>query len=247
MYQQGQTEAALFAYTRVIFFDTTFIYSGKSFERTADLFASQQKHELAEYYYDLALNNASNDSARLEISLKNAQSLLKAHKAPKAVMELLTLGDGGSIAQSKRKDFFLGVAYFNWEKFEESEKYFLSSTAGDEKKQQKIKELFERNKKVSSKNPRTAKVLSIILPGLGQAYVGDYKNAANSFLLTGAFVALYIYSSVNFGLIDAYISVFPWFNRYYMGGIKKAQTLANMKIAERRNKIYLEILNTFKQ
>jgi hypothetical protein len=106
-----------------------------------------------------------------------------------------------------------------------------------------VNELFEKNKKISKISPKKAKVLSMIMPGLGQLYVGDVKNGLNSFLLSTGLLALGLRSAFINNPLDAAIATLPWFQRYYQGGYKKAELIAVAKIQEKRYKIYNQLLD----
>ena len=83
----------------------------------------------------------------------------------------------------------------------------------------------------------------MIMPGLGQIYVGDIKNGLNSFILSAGLFALGLRSAYINNPLDAAISVLPWFQRYYQGGFKKAELIAIAKIQEKRYKIYNQLLD----
>jgi TM2 domain-containing membrane protein YozV len=101
--------------------------------------------------------------------------------------------------------------------------------------------------KVRIKHPKPglAKLFSIFIPGAGQFYAGDIKNGFNSLLLTGGFLALGIYSLLFFTPFDAIVTVAPWFQRYFMGGYKRAALIAADRLNEKQNRIYLQILACF--
>jgi len=92
--------------------------------------------------------------------------------------------------------------------------------------------------------PKVAGVLSIVIPGSGQLYAGDYKNAVNSFLLVAVFAAIGTDMFIRYAWYDSLISVFPWFLRYYTGGYKNAMKIAEQKRTEKRNKRLNKIIET---
>lgn len=94
---------------------------------------------------------------------------------------------------------------------------------------------------IKRKKPGKASSLNLF-PGLGFMYVGDYKNAVNSFLLNGIIMGLSIYQGIKTPLLGVYI--FSQFGlRYYMGGMAKAARGATFK-----NNSYLQqYLNTWQK
>lgn len=92
---------------------------------------------------------------------------------------------------------------------------------------------------IKHKKPSKASALNLF-PGLGFMYVGDYRNATNSFLLNGAIIALSVYQGIKTPLLGVYI--FSQFGlRYYMGGSAKAARGAVFK----NNQHLQQYLNTW--
>ena len=85
--------------------------------------------------------------------------------------------------------------------------------------------------------------MSMIVPGLGQLYVGDVKNGLKSFVLSVGLFSLGLRSALINNPLDAAISTLPWFQRYYQGGFKKAELIAIARIQEKRYKIYNQLLD----
>ncbi|NJK95024.1 MAG: hypothetical protein HC905_09040 [Bacteroidales bacterium] len=61
-------------------------------------------------------------------------------------------------------------------------------------------------------NPRTASILSLCFPGLGQFYAGDIKNGINSLLLTTALVSLGVKISLEQSIWDGIFLLCPGFS-----------------------------------
>jgi hypothetical protein len=130
--------------------------------------------------------------------------------------------------------------------FPESHQSFL--LAFDEKetiKKNKIDSLFIVLESIKGPKPKKARILSTILPGLGQLYAGDIKNGINSFILTGGLIVLGINTAINLTLLDALMTVAPWFQRYYMGGYNRAENIAAEKFKEKQNRVFLSILSVY--
>ena len=75
------------------------------------------------------------------------------------------------------------------------------------------------------------------------AFDREIKEGINSFLLTGSFVLLLISTAVTYTPLDAFIAVFPWYLRYYIGGIQNVEEIIKFRKKEKKSKIYLEIVN----
>ena len=109
----------------------------------------------------------------------------------------------------------------------------------------KIDSLFVVLESIKGPKPKKARILSTFLPGLGQLYAGDIKNGINSFVLTGVLFVLGINTAINLTLLDALMTVAPWFQRYYMGGYNRAENIAAEKFKEKQNRVFLSILSVY--
>ncbi len=129
----------------------------------------------------------------------------------------------------KKKKFFSAVVNFKIKNYAASEKEFMEilGNADTVLVREIFKEIILAEKKIK---PKTAKILSMILPGSGQLYIGDFKNAAKSFLLTGAILGAAIHLGLAYTILDAYLFTANWFFRYYRGGFLKAELLAEKKL-----------------
>ncbi|MCF6240612.1 MAG: DUF5683 domain-containing protein [Bacteroidales bacterium] len=238
---------ALKEYQRVLFFN-----DGKNldyiYHQIAKVYFINGYYQDAARNYELAYKTARDDSLKTEFIFKKAACYMLEHKFRLAIFELMNLPDSSDIQYNNRKNFYFAVCYWGLEEFEKSKKYFLSiipeNRVGN---REKITLLFSKKKKLYRPNPKTAKIMSMILPGSGQIYSGDIKNGLNSMVLTGGFVILGIYMNEYYTFFDAFLTAAPWFMRYYQGGYQKAEQIATQKRAIRRNKTYKAILQLMKQ
>ncbi|KPA12912.1 secreted protein containing TM2 domain protein [Candidatus Magnetomorum sp. HK-1] len=80
--------------------------------------------------------------------------------------------------------YHLGWLYIKAKRFSLAEEQFLSISDTSKYHITEIQNGIEKRKKLSRKNPTLAGILSII-PGLGQAYCGRYRDAMLSFIVNG--------------------------------------------------------------
>lgn len=239
LYKVGNFESAEVAFRRVLFFDDQEKYGPKVNLKFANSLYASGKYEEANYYYDLAYFSAD-EVTKVDITLQKASSYLLLQNYSYARIELFNLPTSLSYEQERMSTFYTAMLEFAEGNFEISEiefKQIAQDTVA-------LGELFQKNKKIDKLKPKTAKVLSIILPGLGQVYAGDWKAGINSLVLTGGLFYLGIRSGIRYSFIDATISVLPWFQRYYTGGFKRAEKIAEAKILERRHAVFNDILKT---
>jgi hypothetical protein len=240
-FAQANYQLAVKEYQRALFFG-----SGRStdylYRQIANAFFKNQQFEQANYFYDLSYKTATNDSIKKELIFNKSQSYLLSGDFQKSVYELTSLDSILSIYFINKRNFYFAVSYFGLEDFKKSEMYFLNLTEGRPEAKQEIQKLFNSKKKLYRPNPKTAKTLSRILPGSGQIYSGDIKNGLNSIILTGGLALLGVHMYNEYSLFDSFMSVFPWFLRYYQGGYNKAYEIAKRKRTVRRNITYKQIL-----
>lgn len=98
----------------------------------------------------------------------------------------------------------------------------------------------------SPKNPKLAGYLSL-LPGLGQLYAQDYKDALNAFLLNGSLIAVSTWSLISMNFWDFSLLELNPTLRFYRGNLINAQKDTyqyNNKKTLQLSKPLLEILQT---
>jgi hypothetical protein len=202
------------------------------------------KPEAAQKYLDLAYANTKNQAKRNELLFRKATAYLFAREPQFALLELLYI-ESEEAAVMRKQAFYLGLAYFQSEQFEQSEAAFLSYFPPEEKESRTaITTLFQQNNRLEKRyNPKTAMWMSIFLPGLGQLYIGEYEAALNSMILVGGLAVLFGYTANTLGIIDAFVSVMPWYQRYFFGGSDGASRLASEKILRKRAELYQQILS----
>jgi len=242
LFAKGDYETAMRTYQRLLFFSngrqTQYIYY-----RLANSYQNIGEFDKASFQYDLAWSATKSDSLRADILVKKSQCYMMQRKWDYAIMELLNINDSISVNIRKRVHFYLGINYFYKNQLEKSKNYFLNCLEkNDSIKKQNIISLFENKKALNKPNPKKAMWLSVFLPGAGQLYCRDYRNAINSSAITTLFLAIGVRMTLRYSFLDAFIAVFPWFQRYYMGGYLRAEKTAIQKREENRLKILNEII-----
>jgi tetratricopeptide (TPR) repeat protein len=177
-----------------------------------------------------------------ELTFKLVQLQLQTTENQEALSEILQLKSVSySDSDTKRVNLYLAVCYFQTTDFDKSKSYFEKLIPVE--KQQEFAKLFKKNNRLEKKyHPTKMQILSVLLPGAGQLYGGFYRESANSFLLVSSFIALFVVTNQVYGLLDAFMSVYPWASRYYNGGIKKTILLSKEKISQKRSMYYQKIL-----
>ncbi len=239
LYENKSYELAVDAYKRVLFFDSEGKYRNTIYPNIADCLFKSKEYEESANYFELAYFGTEDSVLKNHYILKKVSSYLILQQIDFAEAEILNLNDELNIEQLKEKAIFGGIISFAKSDFYESEKIFKTLVPDT----MVVDQLFRKNEKVSKINPKKAKILSMIMPGLGQLYVGDLKNGLNSFILTAGLMLLGVRSAIINAPLDAAIATLPWVQRYYQGGFNKAELIAKAKIQEKRFKIYNLLLD----
>jgi hypothetical protein len=109
---------------------------------------------------------------------------------------------------------------------------------------EKFETLLRRYEK-RKKSPARARLLSLV-PGMGQLYAADLRNAANSLLLNAGIGALMYYMWDRSRAVAVYtgIALLP---RYYFGGIRNAGRSADLRNNRLKNELRNGVLALFGQ
>jgi len=228
---------ALKTYQRALFFS-----DGKEtlylFQQIAEISYLLNDYETAQKYFGLAINQTDNDTLKTELLFNKASCQILNKNYQYALIDLFSVTDT-TILTVKRLNFYLATCYFGLEDFSRAGTYFKSCVAL--KDQKEIDYLFSK-KNLLSPSPKIARILSMIIPGLGQAYSHDIKSGLNSLLLTSGLIALGIKISLKYSPVDAVFAILPWYQRYYTGGFGKASEIASRKRQLNRNRVYTRVL-----
>jgi tetratricopeptide (TPR) repeat protein len=232
---------ALKEYQRYLFFSDD--QNANIYYNIGNCYRNLHHYDRAIEFYDKAFFSFQIDSLKYSALYKKIECYIRTNEFGLALAELLMIEDTTDRDNYYLRQFYLGVCYYGMVDFTNAEKYFINSIDQKfEPERKKIAEIFKRKKRFYRPNPSAAWKYSMIMPGLGQFYSGDFRNGANSLVLTGTLAYIGITIALNQSIGDAIISVFPWFYRYYEGGYLRAETIAIEKRSEKRSKIYKEII-----
>ncbi len=238
----GDYEQAVQFYQRVLFFSSD---KGPVYLRLADSYFQAKQYKAAYLYYALAYSVLVDSLQRLEIDFKKVLCNLKLGNYALGLQDILQLPDNLPKKQNYRRNFYLASLYFGQKKYSLAETFFLQSfpdSASQSKK--RIKKLF-RSKALNNKRIKESYYLSLLVPGSGQIMAHEYGKAVNSFLLTGSLSLLTYYVAKIYSPADAFLSLFPWLYRYYLGGAFHAEKMNERQQAKQRNAIYNQILRIY--
>ena len=233
--------SAIEIYERLLFFGNDEL-TKEIYLPLARAYTAIGNYDQAAINFDNAYSSEKVDTLKYEIIFESALNYIIAGDTSLAYTELLNIPETHINARiSNKLHLLMGTLDYKSGRYSSAEKHFLALTDLDKNSQQDIHIFIKKAKKINRRyNPDMVEWMSII-PGLGQVWCGYYKESANAFLLTGAFVVLFIDVSLKYRAIDGLLAVWPWLNRYYKGGIVKSYKLAERKIEVEKNKL----LNNF--
>ncbi len=233
---------AIVEYNRAVFLGAE--DQGMLFKNIADCYFNLGSFTLAEAFYDKAYFSSDNDSIRNEIILSKAYSQLLHADFLFAKSELYSIETVYNTDQHKRFLFLTAFSEFGSENFDISRKLFGSlALMKDSTTLEQVEMQFDKFLKYAhSRRPGKVEIMSYILPGSGQCYVGEWKEGINSFVLIGGLLyGLYRFGSL-YAPIDGLLLFGPWVQRYYQGGAEKANKLAQRSIQTKKNEAFNQLI-----
>lgn len=243
-FERGNYELAANEYNRALFFGSS---NPESIcLKIASCYINLNQPALSALFFDRAFFSASSDSIKTEAILGKSFSLILDKQYMLALSELMNLDSAKISEQNIRLNFLKGIAHFGLNDDIQAEIAFKKSileSAGKDYMNDIEKEFLLIRETESRYNPHTAWLFSLIIPGTGQAYAGEYKEAANSALLLGGIIYLATTFAVKYSALEAIVIILPWFQRYYMGGANKAERLTLEKQERKRNDSYQRMLS----
>lgn len=238
-YEAGMYDLALYELNRAVF-NQGDQANPDLYKLIGHCYMQLDSFELAANFYDLYYFNSEESAQKSEAVLLKTKSLIAQEQPALALTELLTLPAMEQHAVLAQQYYlYMGLCQFELEDFKGAEVAFLKCTNDTNA----IKAIFAKSKSFYRPNSSIAMIMSAVVPGLGQLYANEYQESLNSLLINAVFIAYTIRISRNLSTLDAFISVLPWFQRYYAGGYNKASDLAYARMLEKRKMKLGEILN----
>lgn len=223
LYKNQNYSLALNEYKRACFFSNE---NKKDIlnSRISDCYINLGEYPSAKAYCDSAIYYSVTDSLKSDYEFKKIYCYLLERNFGYALLKLDEIKTDSNSNLTLKKEFLKGVSYYGIEKFNEAFQSFLNAISpSDSLKKTTLQKLFETQKQLYTPNLPLVTTMSVLLPGAGQVYTGNYLSGLNSFvLLTGLVMA-----GVN--IPPLYPFLIPVFSRYYIGGVIRANHFAHEK------------------
>lgn len=244
-FSEGNYTIAAKEYNRAFFFgfENVDLVSLK----IGNCYVELEDYPLAANFYDRAFKYSISDSIKNESVLGKTYCLLLQNKNLQAIEELYNMSEKPPLQQLTQYHYLKGIAYYNLEddSMAFGEFYSVLDLSGQADSLQMIlKKEFDKVYRYNRKyNPTRSYIMSGLFPGSGQIAVGAYKEGINSMVLIAGLATAAVLIIRSFSFLDAILTILPWVQRYYLGGMDKAKALAFFKIDEKRYQSYQKIID----
>jgi len=238
-----ENSAALNEYQRAFYFSSDFDHKAGLSKRIAECYLTLNELSLAYAYYDTALYYSTCDSGKIECKFDKILCIILEKDFRFALLKLEELETIEREYFLKKNYFYKAICNFGLEQYDDAYNNFNKSLSPtDTLLKHQLDQVFESKRKFLHPYPVLATTMSVLIPGSGQMYSGDIKDGINSFLLlySLAYIALYT------PFLDFFI-IFPFFYRYYIGGIQNANESAKERKREKQFKGYDYLMTIFKE
>jgi len=225
-------------FKRIAFFESDNI---TNLNYLAESYQKIKSYDNALVHYSLIYNLLTNDSLKNEVCFEMAKCYMSEDKYEYAEIEILNIKELNNYFKS-RKNYYLFLIYLYDGEFELSKNYFLNIREFSDANINQIERSFSHlEKKIRRTNPKVASALSMVIPGSGQVYSGNLSSGINSLLLTTTALSIFTIISFRYSPIEAILSVFPYYQRYYIGGVLNAINFVEEKNRIRCHKTVIEL------
>lgn len=227
----GNYDAAITEYKRFLFFHPDDTRAGRAYRNIGLAYREQGMWEEAVAAMRTALQRTTDQTTKTGLQLALAVTHIAGKNYDMGLLALLKVTmQNPSEAQYRRALFLQGVAYlyqFRWEEARAALKNYVGlQTSPANSGWTELDAHFDAALNAPRKSMRLAKILSVILPGAGQVYVGNWRDGLNAFVLNGALGFATVDAALDGHYMDAVLWATALFLRYYQGNYYRAEKAA---------------------
>jgi len=200
-----------------------------------------------------SVQTANSDYIRDERKIDLAVVLIARGNYSAAEFYLIKLEMFSNFLDLKQKAaFFRGVSAvysFKWKQARDAFQIYFNNHPDRKYAElgKRLDFLLDKAQNLKYKSPKLAKVLSIILPGSGQVYSGDYRNGINALAINIATGYLLVNDLVKRRYFDAIFNSFFLFEKFYSGNRYHAAELAKRYNQELNQRFAAHLLEAMKE
>jgi tetratricopeptide (TPR) repeat protein len=186
--------------------------------------------------------NIANDSLKNEIIFYRTYIFLLEKDFLSAEEEILEVNPGNSDYFNKRYHLYCGTVYFAKRDYDAAYNEFKNIIRDTIL----LKKELKKASKISKRSSYWYFFASAILPGSGQIMTGHLKQGLNSLFLLSGLAAIFFVITREYTWLEGFAAVFPWYERYFMGGVNDAYDYAEILKQQKLLSIYDNITSKIK-
>lgn len=241
---EGKYENAIHEARRLLFFSDSLEKEGNIL--LARCYASTNEEQKATDCYIEAIQRESNDSLRIELLFEKIHMHTRFGNPVLALIDISSIKSNQLAYIVQRRYFYSSLCYFQMEEYQSSIRYahllLLNSPDYDSLY---VEKLFTKSEKNQEKSSMFPVILSTLVPGSGQLILGYTKEALNSFTLNASLITITAICFYQLRFLDAFITSYPLFRRYYLSGIINTKNLSHKRKKTINDQIYNDLLDYF--
>ncbi len=248
LFALGDYDASITEYKRFLFFYADHPQAGEVQFKIGLGYRAQEWWAEAVGAMIVAIQQTTETELQAERRTELAVTLIAGGAYDLALVELIKVDMYSQSARLRQRARFLrGVSYlyqFKWEQARSVFEVYFDEIPSAARAAAEIDALFSEAINLPQKSERVARLLSTFLPGLGQTYVGDWKNGLNALLLNAVLGYITLNAAIERDYDDAFLSFFFLSYRYYAGNRYRAAEAAQT-FNDRENRQHVDkILQT---
>lgn len=237
----GVTDGAVTEYKRYLFFNPD-SPAVTIFLSIAEAYRNPGRLTEARAALQSALLSTASDSLRDAIRIENSVLALSQAEYSFAQVELLRIMSfSKETVLRSHAGFFLCLAYILTGELDEAGKITSAGAAAGDTMLRQLDSLLKKAPRYSRKSTQTAKIMSTILPGLGQVYAHDLPDGLNALSISALTGFMTVHSIVNGYYQEAIFTDITLFWRYYSGNIWLAARAAE-KYNEKKDRLFFNLV-----
>ena len=243
LFALGDYDAAITEYKRFLFFNPDHPQASVAQFKIGLAYRAQEWWAEAAEAMIAAVQSTTETELQAERRVDLAVTLIASGAYNLALVELIKVEMQSQSTQLRQRARFLrGVAYlyqFKWEQARSVFQAYFDGIPGAAKSAAEVDTLFLAAFNRPRKSEKTARLLSTLLPGLGQTYAEDWKSGLNALLLNGLLGYITLDAAIERDYDDTLLSFSFLFYRYYAGNRHRAAQAAQA-FNERENRRYVD-------
>ena len=244
----GFYDDAITEYGRYLFFNPHGELVDDAYSEIGYCYAHLEKWDEAILAMDESIRFAENDSLLDQRKIDRAVILLASGDNEEAQFDLKQVAHFSKYEDTRRRGGMLlllsTVFTHDWEA---ALYVYRSLIKGQFIESDSLESTLMKASKVNYKSPKTAMLLSTLMPGGGQIYSGRWLSGLNAMLLNGALGYLTVNNIIEERYVSGFLVFIFLYQRYYNGNRHHAYSIAIEQNARLDSRYEKEILNLIRE